>query len=106
MYAILSYVIVLGHSPVGLVSLAAIVALGRVCKLTMDPRHSSIRLFRKAASELLCKHALVVFFTTWKFIGKMYEWEEELGDGIDKRKRSDVADHLCARDHCQGDGEL
>ena len=32
--------------------------LGRVCKLTMDPRHSSIRLFRKAASELLCKHAL------------------------------------------------
>src|SRR5919106_193791 len=33
--------------------------LGRVCKLTMDPRHSSIRLFRKAASELLCKHALV-----------------------------------------------
>jgi hypothetical protein len=75
MYAILSYVIVLGHSPVGLVSLAAIVAL-------------------------------VVFFTTWKFIGKMYEWEEELGDGIDKRKRSDVADHLCTRDHCQGDGEL
>jgi hypothetical protein len=34
--------------------------LGRVCKLTMDPRHSSIRLFRKAASELLCKHALVL----------------------------------------------
>jgi hypothetical protein len=34
--------------------------LGRVCKLTMDPRHSSIRLFRKAASELLCKHALGV----------------------------------------------
>src|SRR5918996_1844088 len=33
--------------------------LGRVCKLTMDPRHSSIWLFRKAASELLCKHALV-----------------------------------------------
>src|SRR5205085_10340215 len=33
--------------------------LGRVCKLTMNPRHSSIRLFRKAASELLCKHALV-----------------------------------------------
>src|SRR5918999_3545292 len=33
--------------------------LGRVCKLTMYPRHSSIRLFRKAASELLCKHALV-----------------------------------------------
>src|SRR4051812_41461790 len=33
--------------------------LGRVCKLTVDPRHSSIRLFRKAASELLCKHALV-----------------------------------------------
>jgi hypothetical protein len=33
-------------------------SLGRVCKLTMDPRHSSIRLFRKAASELLCKHAL------------------------------------------------
>jgi hypothetical protein len=33
--------------------------LGRVCKLTMDPRHPSIRLFRKAASELLCKHALV-----------------------------------------------
>src|SRR5207237_6116404 len=32
---------------------------GRVCKLTMDPRYSSIRLFRKAASELLCKHALV-----------------------------------------------
>jgi hypothetical protein len=26
----------------------------------MDPRHSSIRLFRKAASELLCKHALVL----------------------------------------------
>jgi len=24
----------------------------------MDPRHSSIRFFRKAASELLCKHAL------------------------------------------------
>jgi hypothetical protein len=40
--------------------------LGRVCKLTMDPRHSSIWLFRKAASELLCKHALahagVIFF--------------------------------------------
>src|ERR671914_294945 len=36
------------------------VSLGRVCKLTMDPRHSSIRLFRKAASELLCKHALVM----------------------------------------------
>src|SRR5919106_6585004 len=26
----------------------------------MDPRHSSIRLFQKAASELLCKHALVI----------------------------------------------
>jgi hypothetical protein len=39
--------------------------LGRVCKLTMDPRHSSIRLFRKAASELLCKHALV-------FIGVLF----------------------------------
>jgi hypothetical protein len=25
----------------------------------MDPRHSSIWLFRKAASELVCKHALV-----------------------------------------------
>src|SRR5437764_371785 len=35
-------------------------ALGRVCKLTMDPRYSSIRLFRKAASELLCKHALAL----------------------------------------------
>src|SRR5207249_6162253 len=35
--------------------------LGRVCKLTMDPRYSSIRLFRKAASELLCKHALGAF---------------------------------------------
>jgi hypothetical protein len=31
---------------------------------------------------------LAVFFTTWKVIGKMYEWEEELGDGIDKRKRA------------------
>ena len=39
--------------------LLLVVMLGRVCKLTMDPRHSSIRLFRKAASELLCKHALV-----------------------------------------------
>jgi voltage-gated potassium channel len=39
----------------------ALTVLGRVCKLTMDPRHSSIRLFRKAASELLCKHALVTF---------------------------------------------
>jgi hypothetical protein len=38
--------------------LRAYEVLGRVCKLTMDPRHSSIRLFRKAASELLCKHAL------------------------------------------------
>jgi hypothetical protein len=36
------------------------ITLGRVCKLTMDPRHSSIWLFRKAASELLCKHALVL----------------------------------------------
>jgi hypothetical protein len=47
-----------------LVPVTALV-LGRVCKLTMDPRHSSIRLFRKAASELLCKHALVMASTTW-----------------------------------------
>jgi hypothetical protein len=31
----------------------------------MDPRHSSIWLFRKAASELLCKHALVFSYRPW-----------------------------------------
>src|ERR671918_271021 len=43
--------------------------LGRVCKLTMDPRHSSIRLFQKAASELLCKHALEYSRGTMKHSG-------------------------------------